>query len=178
MIFVEIGAILSTIGFYEAQLTSFAYQLLGMAEIGFLPRCFSVRSKWFDTPWVGIVVSTSITIVVSYMNFANLISSVNFLYSLGMLLEFASFLWLRRKLPTMKRPFKVPMELPGLIITCLIPCGFLVYIMSVANGTVLLVSTTVTVLTVLWYFVMKNVGKSKMWTEFNNGAKFVDVYLQ
>ncbi|KAE8705694.1 putative polyamine transporter [Hibiscus syriacus] len=178
MIFVEIGAVLSTIGFYEAQLTSSAYQLLGMAEIGFLPQCFSVRSKWFDTPWVGIVVSTSITIAVSYMNFANLISSVNFLYSLGMLLEFASFLWLRRKMPTMKRPFKVPMELPGLIIMCLIPCGFLVYIMSVANVTVLLVSTTVTLLTVLWYFVKKNIGKSKMWTEFNKGAKLVDVDLQ
>ncbi|KAE8665055.1 hypothetical protein F3Y22_tig00112688pilonHSYRG00010 [Hibiscus syriacus] len=122
-------AILSTIGFYEAQLTSCAYQLLGMAEIGFLPRCFSFRD----------------------------------------VTQFASFLWLRRKLPTMKGPFKVPMELPGLVITCLIPCGFLVYIMSVANGTVLLVSITVTVLTILWYFVMKNVGKPKMWTDLVDG---------
>ncbi|KAK8595866.1 hypothetical protein V6N13_000545 [Hibiscus sabdariffa] len=178
MIFLEIGAVLSTIGFYEAQLTSCAYQVLGMSDIGFLPPCFSVRSKWFNTPWVGIVVSTSITIAVSYMNFENLVSSVNFLYSLGMLLEFASFLWLRRKLPTIKRPFKVPMELPGLVIMCLIPCGFLVYIMSVANGTVLLVSTTVTVLTVFWYFVMNNFCKCKMWTEFNNGAKLVDEDLQ
>ncbi|MBA0795801.1 hypothetical protein Gohar_006636, partial [Gossypium harknessii] len=154
-VFLEIGAVLSIIGLYEAQLSSCVYQLLGMAELGFLPQCFSVRSKWFNTPWVGILVSTSITIGVSFMNFTTLISSVNFLYSLGMLLEFASFLWLRRKLPTMKRPFKVPMKLPGLVVMCLIPSGFLVYIMSVATGTVFSVSCLVTLVTVVWYFVMK-----------------------
>ncbi|MBA0810758.1 hypothetical protein Gohar_002717, partial [Gossypium harknessii] len=138
MIFLEIGAVLSSIGFYEAQLTSCAYQLLGMADLGVLPQCFSVRSKWFNTPWLGILVSTLITVAVSSMNFADLISSINFLYSLAMLLEFASFLWLRRKLPMMERPFRVPLELPGLTMMCLIPSGFLVYIMSLANGTVLL----------------------------------------
>nr|KJB23348.1 hypothetical protein B456_004G094200 [Gossypium raimondii] len=119
-VFLEIGAVLSIIGLYEAQLSSCVYQLLGMAELGFLPQCFSVRSK-----------------------------------CLGMLLEFASFLWLRRKLPTMKRPFKVPMKLPGLVVMCLIPSGFLVYIMSVATGTVFSVSCLVTLVTVVWYFVMR-----------------------
>ncbi|KAE8674448.1 putative polyamine transporter [Hibiscus syriacus] len=159
-VFIEIGAVLSIIGLYEAQLSSCVYQLLGMADLGFLPRCFSVRSKWFNTPWVGILVSTSITVAVSYMDFSDLISSVNFLYSLGMLLEFASFLWLRRKSPTIKRPFRVPMKLPGLTVMCLIPSGFLVYIMLVATGNVFLVSSIVTVLTIIWYFAM-NFCKSK-----------------
>ncbi|XVF04555.1 hypothetical protein REPUB_Repub05bG0093700 [Reevesia pubescens] len=177
-IFLEIGAVLSIIGLYEAQLSSCVYQLLGMADLGFLPQCFSIRSKWFNTPWLGILVSTLITVAVSYMNFADLISSVNFLYSLGMLLEFASFLWLRRKLPTIKRPFKVPMELPGLIVMCLIPSGFLVYVMSVATGTVLLVTSIVTVLTIVWYFVMK-FFKSKKWIQFNNvGEKLEGEYLE
>ncbi|XVF42291.1 hypothetical protein PTKIN_Ptkin01aG0349400 [Pterospermum kingtungense] len=166
-IFLEIGAVLSIIGLYEAQLSSCAYQLLGMADLGFLPQCFSGRSKWFNTPWLGILVSTLITIAVSYMNFAELISSVNFLYSLGMLLEFASFLWLRRKLPRIKRPFKVPMGLPGLIVMCLIPSGFLVYVMSVATGSVVLVCSVATVFTVIWYFVMK-LCKTKKWIQFNN----------
>ncbi|KAL4378651.1 hypothetical protein GQ457_02G037690 [Hibiscus cannabinus] len=159
-VFVEIGAVLSIIGLYEAQLSSSVYQLVGMADLGFLPQCFSIRSKWFNTPWVGILVSTLITVAVSYMNFSDLISSVNFLYSLGMLLEFASFIWLRRKLPTIKRPFKVPMNLPGLIVMCLIPSGFLVYIMVVATVNVFLVSSILTVLTIIWYFVM-NFCKSR-----------------
>ncbi|XP_022754352.1 probable polyamine transporter At3g13620 [Durio zibethinus] len=169
-IFLEIGAVLSIIGLYEAQLSSCVYQLLGMADLGFLPQCFSVRSKWFNTPWLGILVSTLITAAASYMNFADLISSANFLYSLGMLLEFASFLWLRRKLPTIKRPFKVPMELPGLIVMCLIPSVFLVYVMSVATGTVFLVSCILTAFTIVWYFVM-NFCKSKKWIEFNNDGQ-------
>jgi amino acid transporter len=39
-VWIEIGAILSVIGLYEAQLSSCAYQLLGMADLGFLPRKF------------------------------------------------------------------------------------------------------------------------------------------
>ncbi|MBA0662168.1 hypothetical protein Goklo_006348, partial [Gossypium klotzschianum] len=179
MIFLEIGAVLSSIGFYEAQLTSCAYQLLGMADLGVLPQCFSVRSKWFNTPWLGILVSTLITVAVSSMNFADLISSINFLYSLAMLLEFASFLWLRRKLPMMERPFRVPLELPGLTMMCLIPSGFLVYIMSLANGTVLLVSSVVSALTILWYFMTNHFCKSNMWTHFKNvGPKLMDQDLE
>ncbi|XP_022754042.1 probable polyamine transporter At3g13620 [Durio zibethinus] len=178
-IFLEIGAVLSNIGLYEAQLSSCVYQLVGMADLGILPQCFSVRSKWFNTPWLGILVSTLITVGVSYMNFADLISSANFLYSLGMLLEIAAFLWLRRKLPTIERPFKVPMELSGLIVMCLIPSGFLVYVMSVATVRVFLVSSIVTVFTIVWYFVMK-LRKSKKWTEFNNvvGEKLEDEDLE
>ncbi|KAJ6307224.1 hypothetical protein OIU76_017088 [Salix suchowensis] len=142
----EAGACLSVIGLYEAQLSSCAYQVLGMADLGFLPQFFGMRSKWFNTPWVAILVSTVIALAGCYMDFADIISSVNFLYSLGMLLEFASFLWLRRKMPSIDRPFRVPMGLPGLIIMCLIPSVFLVYVMAVATRTVYMVSFILTVL--------------------------------
>ncbi|KAK0605005.1 hypothetical protein LWI29_021799 [Acer saccharum] len=169
---VEIGACLSIVGLYEAQLSSCAYQILGMTDLGFLPQVFGMRSWRFDTPWVGILISTLIALAVSYMDFANIISCVNFLYSLGMLLEFASFLWLRRKLPTLKRPFRVPLELPGLVVLCLVPSGFLVYVMVVATKTVYLVSALLTLFGIFWYFFM-NLCKSKMWFEFNIvGQKF------
>ncbi|GLT82395.1 hypothetical protein SLE2022_007780 [Rubroshorea leprosula] len=166
-IFMEIGAVLSIIGLYEAQLSSCSYQVLGMADLGFLPRSFATRSRWFNTPWVGILLSTLITLAVSYMDFTNLISMVNFLYSLGMLLEFASFLWLRRKLPTLKRPFRVPMRLPGLVFMCLIPSVFLMYIMSVDTRTVYLWSAALTLFGIAWYFGM-NFCKTKRWIEFNS----------
>ncbi|KAF5735712.1 hypothetical protein HS088_TW15G01227 [Tripterygium wilfordii] len=165
-LWIELGAVLSIIGLYEAQLSSSAYQFLGMADLGFLPQCCGKRSKWFDTPWVGILVTTLITVTVSDMDFADLISSANFLYSLGMLLEFASFLWLRKKLPTTKRPFRVPMGMVGLVFMCLVPSGFLVYVMTVATTSVLLVSAILTFLCIVWYFVMK-LCKSRMWVEFS-----------
>ncbi|KAK9273278.1 hypothetical protein L1049_018085 [Liquidambar formosana] len=163
---IEIGAVLSSIGLFEAQLSSCAYQILGMADLAFLPRFFGARSMWFNTPWVGILISTVIALAVSYMNFTDIISSVNFLYSLGMLLEFASFLWLRKKMPAAKRPYKVPLGWPGLLIMCLLPSGFLVYIMAIATKTVYLVSALLTVVGIAWYFSMK-FCKSKMWIEFN-----------
>ncbi|MED6107657.1 hypothetical protein PIB30_016100 [Stylosanthes scabra] len=57
-IWMEVGAVLSSVGLFEAQLSSSAYQVLGMAEIGIIPRFFGVRSKWFNTPWLGILIST------------------------------------------------------------------------------------------------------------------------
>lgn len=107
------------------------------------------------------------------MDFANIISSANFLYSLGMLLEFASFLWLRRKLAGVKRPFSVPMGLGGLVVMCLIPSGFLVYVMTVATKTVLLISGLLTLFGIGLYFFM-NLCRAKMWFEFNKGGEMLD----
>nr|XP_023885940.1 probable polyamine transporter At3g13620 [Quercus suber] len=169
-IFLEVGAVLSAIGLFEAQLSSSAFQLLGMADIGSLPKFFGSRSKWFNTPWVGILLSTSISLGVSYMNFTDIISSANFLYSLSMLLEFSSFVWLRRKFPTLKRPYRVPLRLPMLVFMCLVPCAFLVVIMAVATKKVYLVSAIMTVAGIGWYFLTK-LCKSKKWLKFNNDGE-------
>ncbi|XP_040990872.1 probable polyamine transporter At3g13620 [Juglans microcarpa x Juglans regia] len=168
-IFLEVGAVLSAIGLYEAQLSSSAFQLLGMADIGSLPMFFGLRSKWFNTPWVGILLTTLISLGVSNFNFTDIISSANFLYSLSMLLEFAAFIWLRRKLPMMKRPYRVPLRLPGLVMMCLIPSGFLIVIMAIATKTVYLVSGIMTVAGIGWYFLMK-LAKSKKLLKFNVGG--------
>ncbi|PIN17174.1 Amino acid transporter [Handroanthus impetiginosus] len=165
-IWIEIGAVLSAIGLFEAQLSSSAYQLLGMADLAFLPKFFALRSRWFNTPWVGIVLSTVIALGVSYMSYTDIVSSANFLYSLGMLLEFASFVWLRRKFPQMKRPYRVPLRLPSLIVMCLIPSGFLVFIMAIATKTVYLVSGLMTVGGIGWFFLMK-FCKSRGWLKFS-----------
>ncbi|KAK4855285.1 hypothetical protein QYF36_005701 [Acer negundo] len=172
-IWIEIGAVLSGIGLFEAQLSSCAYQVLGMADLGILPRFLAVRSKWFGTPWLGILISTLITFGVSFMDFSSIIASANFLYSLGMLLEFASFIWLRRKLPHLKRPFRVRMRWPGLVLMCLIPSGFLVLIMAIATKTVYLVSGLMTIGAIGWYFLM-NFCRSRNVFNFTNVSDIED----
>ncbi|KAI4386299.1 hypothetical protein MLD38_004240 [Melastoma candidum] len=164
-VWIEVGAVLSTIGLYEAQLSSSAYQILGMADIGVLPKFFARRSKWFGTPWIGILLSTLICLGVSFLTFTDIISSVNLLYSLGMLLEFASFLWLRRKMPSKKRPYRVPLSLPWLVIMCLIPSVFLVLIIVLATKMVYLVTGVMTAGGIVWYFLM-NFCKSRGIMEF------------
>ncbi|KAL6961939.1 hypothetical protein U1Q18_036898 [Sarracenia purpurea var. burkii] len=167
---IEIGAVFSAIGLFEAQMSSCAYQILGMADLGVLPLFFGERSKRFNTPWVGILIPTMVALMVSFMDFTQIISSMNFLYSLGMLLEFASFLWLRSKMSGTKRPYRVPLPLPGLVIMCLIPSGFLVYVMTIATKAVYLVSALLTLVGIAWYFVMR-FCKSNKWVEFSSGGE-------
>ncbi|KAI3996479.1 hypothetical protein MKX01_001317 [Papaver californicum] len=151
---VGLGAVLSAVGLFEAQLSSSSFQLEGMANLGFLPCFFSRRSKWFNTPWVGILVSSLLTLAVSFMDFTDIISSANFLYSLGMLLEFSAFIWLRRKYPDLKRPYKVPLGIPGLVVMCLIPAGFVIFVMVISKPIVFIMSGGLTLLGVLFYFFM------------------------
>ncbi|KAI4317485.1 hypothetical protein L6164_025350 [Bauhinia variegata] len=170
----ELGAALSIVGLYEAQLSSAAYQILGMADLGFIPQIFGVRSRWFKTPWMGILISTVIALVVSNLSFTNIISIVNLLYCLGMLLEFASYLWLRRKFPSLKRPFEVPMKFPGLVAMCLVPSVFLVYVMTIASTIAYVASAVLTAMGIVLYYFM-NLCKSKKRIEFSNaGEKLED----
>ncbi|PON42949.1 Amino acid/polyamine transporter [Trema orientale] len=164
---IKLGAVLSGLGLYQAQLSSCSYQLHGMAELGLLPQFFGTRSGWFDTPWVGILVSTIISLLVAAFRFTNLRVCVNFLYSLGMFLEFGSFVYLRVKFPKAARPFKVPIGLNGLIGMCSVPSIFLLYVLCVATGPVYLVSFVLTLFGVLWYFLLK-MFKANMWLKFND----------
>lgn len=169
----EIGAVLSIIGLFEAQLSSAAYQLLGMSDLGFIPKIFGERSKLFNTPWMAILISTIISLGMSFFSFTEIISTVNFLYSLGMLLEFASFLKLRKKFPTMKRPYKVPLGFFGLIVMCFVPSALLVYVMTVATKIVFVASTFLTFLGIVLYYFM-NLCKSKRWIEFSGVGDKLD----
>ncbi|XP_027919096.1 probable polyamine transporter At3g13620 [Vigna unguiculata] len=172
-IWMEVGAVLSIIGLFEAQLSSAAFQLLGMADLGFLPRIFGERSRWFNTPWMAILVSTVIAISMCFLSFTDIISTVNFLYSLGMLLEFAAFLRLRRKFPALKRPFEVPLGFSGLVLMCLVPSVLLVYVMSVASKIVYVASFFLTSLGIALYYFM-NICKSWKWFEFSRVGDKLD----
>ncbi|KAG2540473.1 probable polyamine transporter At3g13620 [Panicum virgatum] len=118
---IEAGAVLSSIGMFEAQLSSGAYQLLGMADLGLLPAILARRATRFRTPWVAIAASAAVTLGVSFLGFDDVVASANFLYSLGTLLEFAAFLWLRARRPELKRPYRVPLPLPALAAMCAVP---------------------------------------------------------
>lgn len=167
---VEIGAVLSTVGLFEAQLSSASFQLLGMAEMGILPSFMATRSPTFNTPTWGIAASACGTLALSYVSFENIISAANFLYSCGMLLEFASFLWLRRKFPLLKRPYRVPVGIPVLVCGCALPVAFLIYIMTLANPVVYILASSVTVLGVMGYFLMITC-KRKNWMKFSVGGE-------
>uniref|UniRef100_A0ACD5UGU4 Uncharacterized protein n=1 Tax=Avena sativa TaxID=4498 RepID=A0ACD5UGU4_AVESA len=140
---------------FETQMSSGAFQLLGMADLGLLPAIFARRAARTGTPWVAIAASTAVTVAVSFLGFDGVVATANFLYSLGTLLEFASFLWLRARHPALKRPYRVPLPLPALVAMCAIPSAFLAYVCVVAGSRVLAVAAGLTALGVGWHGVMR-----------------------
>ncbi|TVU46842.1 hypothetical protein EJB05_06414, partial [Eragrostis curvula] len=164
---IDAGAVLSSIGMFEAQLSSGAYQLLGMSDLGLLPAVFARRAAGFGTPWVAIAVSGAITLAVSFLGFDDVVATANFLYGLGTLLEFAAFLWLRASQPDLKRPFRVPLPLPALVAMCAVPSAFLAYVSTVAGTRVFVLAGAFTALGVAGHGAMR-VCRARKWLSFND----------
>ncbi|KAF9604422.1 hypothetical protein IFM89_006431 [Coptis chinensis] len=103
---IQAAVAMSNLWLFEAEMSSDAFQLLGMSEMGMLPVIFALRSKY---PTISILCSATGVIFLSWMSFQEIIEFFNFLYSIGMLLEFAAFIKLRIKRPELHRPYKVPL---------------------------------------------------------------------
>ncbi|GLJ51744.1 hypothetical protein SUGI_1099640 [Cryptomeria japonica] len=161
---IEVGAVLSTVGLFEAQMSSTSFQLLGMAKIGLLPACMAKRST-YNTPLLGFLVSAGATLVLSYLKFETIVKAANFVYSCGMLLEFASFLRLRRKFPELSRPYRVPVGIHVLTVICAMPMAFLIFVMAQNRLVIYVLGFSVTVVGILAYLLM-NVCKKRNWMEF------------
>jgi amino acid transporter len=167
---IEAGAVLSSVGMFEAQLSSGAFQLLGMAELGLLPAVFARRATLSGTPWVAIAASTAVTLAVSFLSFDDVVATANFLYSLGTLLEFAAFLWLRARQPDLKRPYRVPLSsLLALAAMCAVPSAFLVYVCVVAGWRVFALAGGLTALGVGLHGAMR-LCRSRKWLRFKSGV--------
>eukprot|EP00250_Pteridium_aquilinum_P013119 c21144_g1_i1 orf=890-2326(+) len=164
----ELGATLSCMGLFAAQMSSSSFQVLGMADMGILPTIFSSRSS-HGTPFIGILLSACGALLLSFMSFQDIVQSANALYSYGMVLEFFAFLWLRVKEPDRPRPFRIPLGTVGVVIVCLPPCALLVFVVTLSSLKVIILSCVVTVVGLLLYTCL-GCTKRRKW------MKFLDTY--
>lgn len=142
---IEVAAALSNMGLFEAEMSSNSFQLLGMAENGMLPQVFARRSK-YGTPTLGILCSAAGVIILSWMSFQEILEFLNFLYCLGMLLEFAAFLWLRIQQPNLVRPFCIPLNTVGVCLLLLPASILIVLILFLASLKTVLLGIFISVL--------------------------------
>lgn len=162
---IEAAAALSNMGMFEAEMSSDSFQLLGMAERGMLPEVFGIRSR-FGTPVLGILFSASGVLLLSWMSFQEIIAAENYLYCFGMFLEFAAFIWLRIKNPTMPRPYKIPLGTVGVTLMCIPPSVLLCVVLAIASLKVMIVSITAVVIGFLFYPGLEYL-KNKNWMRFS-----------
>ncbi|KAJ3700017.1 hypothetical protein LUZ61_003722 [Rhynchospora tenuis] len=148
-----------------------------MADLGLLPSFFAVRAPKFETPWVGILFSCIITLTISFLPFEDIAATANILYSLGMLLEFATFLWLRVKYPDLIRPYRVPLGIPGLIVMCLFPSVLLGYVIAVAHRRVFALSAVLTAAGIMVHYLMRYCRSSGL-LKFTDGEGLENQQLE
>ncbi|KAF3970211.1 hypothetical protein ACB098_07G088500 [Castanea mollissima] len=162
---IQVAAAMSNMGLFEAEMSGDAFQLLGMSEMGMLPAIFASRSK-YGTPTISILCSATGVIFLSWMSFQEILEFLNFLYAIGMLLEFAAFIKLRMKKPDLHRPYKVPLGTFGVMMLCLPPALMLVLVMCLASLKTFLVSGAVIIIGFLLYPTLVH-AKDRKWTQFD-----------
>ncbi|KAJ3674339.1 hypothetical protein LUZ60_004955 [Juncus effusus] len=163
-IWIQAAAAMSNMGLFEAEMSCDSFQLLGMSELGMIPSIFSKRSK-YGTPTYSILLSATGIIILSFMSFQQIIEFLNFLYALGMLLEFLAFIKLRFKNPDLERPYEIPLGKIGAVLICIPPSILLILVMCLASRTTFLVSGIVVFLGFVLYFILGKL-KEKKWVDF------------
>ena len=75
-----LGAAVSNIGQFEAELSSDSFQLMGMADRGYLPKFLSRRSP-YGTPSVGILICLVVITLCLTKGLATVVALENFCYT-------------------------------------------------------------------------------------------------
>lgn len=89
---------ISNIALFQAELSSDAYQLMGMSDRGFVPKVFGIRSR-YGTPTYGILLGVFVIIAMGSFNLDKLIEMLNFNYAISLLMEYGAFIKLRISKP-------------------------------------------------------------------------------
>jgi amino acid transporter len=167
------AAAITNIGMFEAEMSSDAWQIAGMADRGILPSFLGERNV-HGSPTYGILLSASGVICLGWMSFSEVIDMLNLLFCLGQAIEFCAFLHLRRTQPDMPRPFKVPIPFIGLCIMLSFPLFFIGIIISFSSLSSLLVSGTLALSGIAMFYFL-NFLKEKQFCIFEVREEYVDL---
>lgn len=170
-----LAAGISNLALFEAELSADAYQLMGMAEQGYLPSVLKRRSK-YGTPTYGIIIGTIVIICFSVADFSQLLELLNVNYALALVLEYAAFVKLRYTNPNMERPYRVPIPNWAAVLLVLPPILAIGILFLVANWvTYYFVISTCTLC--IGFHKIQETARSKGWWEYDtvviSGAQLV-----
>ena len=123
-LWILLASTVSTVGQFQALISSCSYQIEGMAELGWLPRVFALQSK-HDTPIVGLGIALVIVVGMIPFEFIDILQYLNVVYAFAEIFEFAAFLNLRYHYANVPRPFKIPLGFTGCCVLMIAPLCFL-----------------------------------------------------
>ncbi|KAG7355864.1 amino acid permease [Nitzschia inconspicua] len=151
---VILAAGIANISLYQAELSADAYQLMGMADRGFLPKIFSTRSR-YGTPTYGIMLGVAVIIAMGNFDLERLIEMLNLNYSTSLLMEYAAFLKLRVSKPDVPRPYRIPFGMVGCTILLLVPTVATLAVICLSSARTLVFSLVVNLVGILIFYVRR-----------------------
>ena len=150
---------ISNIALFQAELSADAFQLMGMADRGYLPKVLGKRSR-HGTPTYGIMVGTAVIVAMGVSDLEGLIEMLNFNYALSLLMEYCAFIKLRISRPDLDRPWRVPLNTFGCIV-CLIPTfTFTLLVLALATSGTYLFCLVINIVGVAIYVFRKPDARS------------------
>jgi amino acid transporter len=155
---------ISNIALFEAEMSGDAYQLMGMADRGLIPKVFTRRSR-FGTPTNGILVGTAVIFCLSVADFDALVEMLNFSLCLSMLMEFSAFVKLRITDGDHDRPYRIPLNTFGCILFIIPPCTVCIVLMLYASKMTYVYFTILVCFGAVAHLLQK-IGKHHDWWEY------------
>ena len=133
----SIGGMASMLGIFSAVMLSVSRVPGVMSTDKLIPKIFSKLHPKFRTPYISIILFSSIVSLMVLRPLSDLIIMDISLYTAGIALEFAAVISLRKKAAAADRPFRIPLQKKGLIMLFLTP--LVLYSLALAgalNGSV------------------------------------------
>jgi amino acid transporter len=164
----SMGGMASMLGIFSAVMLSVSRVPAVMGKDKLLPKVFTKLHPQYQTPYISIIVCSSIVSLLVLRSLADLLIMDICLYTAGISLEFAAMIRLRKTASGDDRPFRIPLQKKGLILLCLAP----ILVFGVALGGALvgsaenLQAAVIAILAILsapvvWVFIRNN-RKEKM----------------
>eukprot|EP00903_Cladosiphon_okamuranus_P008709 g8343.t1 len=136
---VVLAAAAANIGLFEAEMTSDALQVMGMAERGMLPAMFAERGS-YGISGAAVIASGTGVAFLGLLGFEAIVEILNLLYCFAEILEFMAFIKLRMSHRDLHRPYQIPLGTVGVCLLLLPPAVFVVLLASLSSWTTWIVS--------------------------------------
>jgi amino acid transporter len=109
------AAVLCSVSLLNATMLTSTRMPSTMSEDGYLPPVFAAKHPKYGTPWIAILISSTIYALLAFHTMAQLLTVYVWLRILVTQLTVLSAWRLRRTRPEMKRPFRIPWGNAGLV---------------------------------------------------------------
>lgn len=125
---VVVAAVCANAGAFVTSTYTQAFQTAGMAEHVLLPEVLARRSERFQAPYVSVLVTLVLTLPLLSLEYEDLLPMTNAFSAAVNILVIATAFQLRRKLPYIPRPAKVPGGTVVLAAIAVLPTAIMCYI--------------------------------------------------